>query len=1062
MKSNLVLAEPSHGLMCVTCRPILYCPEGRQLLGHEESDEMASLSPLSLDDASLTAGDNIVHDIMTGVGAAGVVGSAGVGAYTMLPKSTLPNPTAGPNYEMTDPWGLVGPIDREESAAELEGVEWLAKSLGEVLYGIGNIPARMMQGSEQLRTEGMDPRQVTDDPRAQTFDPSGFGDAIMLAAGGGPQAAERGAVGVFGGDIAAANLAKAGMPQPQQALSLARKLEKQGATREEIYDQTNKILKNTPFAGAHKGADGKWRFEMSDDLMRARPPYLEEGQSPPAYYFGEPALAHAVGQFSPLQEQVDHYLFQEAYPKTKNYGAIIEETKGLGRQPAPAGGAFDPKGKKLYVGGPEARLDALSSHELQHLAQKVEGFAPGTSLKEQEDLVRRSRPLWKRGAPLTAEEKQTALENYDRAAGEVEARNTQDRILMDPELRRETPPWLSEEWYRADLPQLTPSRKWSGLNYVFGGRVAADNLAKQGILMPKRALDFAEYMAGQGASKEEIYKTTSQMMAEAKLPYGGVHRDKAGNLLFEISDEGLKVTQGGWTKLGDKVQHPELQKAYPRETRSEALAIKTRPGSPFAGQFDERWESPLTGRLNPAQIEANALTMDDLREVLAHEFDHFAGSIEGRPTGTNPQAAMQQIEKAKPELDPAMRELLGHDMYNRATGEVYARNAEKRLRMTPEMRQKYPPWLTEDVPPEQQLIIPQGHPYPQDAKQPTLGQGAQPLHPEDQLSTERLIAPMSPRVREIQSIVEQANKFRDGGNKYMADLYQAAARAKAIEHGFEGDPMQWAWPGEKRPEPMRSVAPQPQKPEDYKRLFTKPELDALKKYSAGANTDISFYLQGEGLHRFGLPPFMGDAGFGVSRGRWGPEGRRPSASSIRDMIGHLDSAMARSPLPQDTVLWRGTDTPLKYSQVPAQVGQTFSIPTFWSTSLDADKALTFAGTSSIQGAKARGLATGNPILLKITAPAGTPSVPINLLSPSSEKEILLPRDARYEVVNQYVIDGYRHVQIVELRILPYEGPGEIPSGWMMGATAGAATAAILPDNTPSPLSPGGTPELMAP
>ena len=527
MKSNLVLAEPSHGLMCVTCRPILYCPEGRQLLGHEESDEMASLSPLSLDDASLTAGDNIVHDIMTGVGAAGVVGSAGVGAYTMLPKSTLPNPTAGPNYEMTDPWGLVGPIDREESAAELEGVEWLAKSLGEVLYGIGNIPARMMQGSEQLRTEGMDPRQVTDDPRAQTFDPSGFGDAIMLAAGGGPQAAERGAVGVF------------------------------------------------------------------------------------------------------------------------------------------------------------------------------------------------------------------------------------------------------------------------------GGRVAADNLAKQGILVPKQAIARAQQMAADGASKEAIYSVTSKMMADARLPYGGVHRDKAGNLLFEIPDEGLKVTEGGWTKLGNKVQHPELQKAYPRETRSEALAIKTRPGSPFAGQFDERWQNLLSGRLNPAQIEANALTMDDLREVLAHEFDHFAGSIEGRPTGTNPQAAMQQIEKAKPELDPAMRELLGHDMYNRATGEVYARNAEKRLRMTPEMRQKYPPWLTEDVPPEQQLIIPQGHPYPQDAKRPALGQGAQPLHPEDQLSTERLITPMSPKVAESAELIKWSKAFRERGNNEMADLYQAAARAKAIEGGFEGDPLQWAWPGAK-------------------------------------------------------------------------------------------------------------------------------------------------------------------------------------------------------------------------------------------------------------------------
>src|SRR5271166_2950534 len=55
-------------------------------------------------------------------------------------------------------------------------------------------------------------------------------------------------------------------------------------------------------------------------------------------------------------------------------------------------------------------------------------------------------------------------------------------------------------------------------------------------------------------------------------------------------------------------------------------------------------------------------------------------------------------------LDQRATPLPPMDLYRRTAGEVEARNVQTRADMTPEQRAASPPWMTEDIPPEQQIV----------------------------------------------------------------------------------------------------------------------------------------------------------------------------------------------------------------------------------------------------------------------------------------------------------------------------------------------------------------------
>ena len=87
------------------------------------------------------------------------------------------------------------------------------------------------------------------------------------------------------------------------------------------------------------------------------------------------------------------------------------------------------------------------------------------------------------------------------------------------------------------------------------------------------------------------------------------------------------------------------------------------------------------------EIDRSLLSDPDMfKAVLVHELQHAIQQAEGFSSGTN-------VKKAG-----------GFDKYERTTGEVEARNVMARLALSPEGRKAVPPWETEDVAEDEQIV----------------------------------------------------------------------------------------------------------------------------------------------------------------------------------------------------------------------------------------------------------------------------------------------------------------------------------------------------------------------
>lgn len=235
------------------------------------------------------------------------------------------------------------------------------------------------------------------------------------------------------------------------------------------------------------------------------------------------------------------------------------------------------------------------------------------------------------------------------------------------------------------------------------------------------ALKKAEALEAQGLDRGQIWNRT------------GWFRGRDDKWRFEIDDsDSFLESPAGAPRGYERLQHDDLQAAYP-QVREVQQSI--RRGDKMTGRFDE----------SPATVHAEGLVPQDRRSVANHEFQHFVQGREGFAQGGNPdlsasmlidshqprvRAAQDALRAREAELpfhirredDPRWRtlndeyaRLLGqrgevassrnaYDHYRRLAGEVEARNVQTRLDMTPEQRRATPPWETEDVAWDDQIV----------------------------------------------------------------------------------------------------------------------------------------------------------------------------------------------------------------------------------------------------------------------------------------------------------------------------------------------------------------------
>lgn len=154
-------------------------------------------------------------------------------------------------------------------------------------------------------------------------------------------------------------------------LNRAKQLESDGVDNEEIRQQT----------GWFKGADGKWRFEISDKNAKIKESGLQELNK---------------GNSVRLEDILDHKDLYKAYPSLANIEVKIDESLTGTSTGAYVNGA-SAEDMTIYVrrGEAEDSFRKTLLHEIQHDIQTIEGFARGgnTSTVSNDFLEKRNEKI---------------------------------------------------------------------------------------------------------------------------------------------------------------------------------------------------------------------------------------------------------------------------------------------------------------------------------------------------------------------------------------------------------------------------------------------------------------------------------------------------------------------------------------------------------------------------------------------------------------------------------------------------------------------------------------------
>lgn len=234
-------------------------------------------------------------------------------------------------------------------------------------------------------------------------------------------------------------------------LSVARKMEEEKKDAKAIKIAT----------GWERGADGKWRYEMPDAKIKDT---MDVGGGHIVKRYEDDMLWNG----GKLSDVIDAPELFKAYPHLKD---VRIETDAI-MNDMPSNGEYNAKTNTITIHADELKyMNSILNHEIQHAIQTIEGFDRGGSprlvrgeiknrLAEVTKQIRQLRAEGKEDEAKAIAEKNRGLYNayqanddynsYKSLAGEVEARNVQERMNMTPEERRKTLAESTEDVARKD------------------------------------------------------------------------------------------------------------------------------------------------------------------------------------------------------------------------------------------------------------------------------------------------------------------------------------------------------------------------------------------------------------------------------------------------------------------------------------------------------------------------------------------------------------------------------------------------------------------------------------
>ena len=230
----------------------------------------------------------------------------------------------------------------------------------------------------------------------------------------------------------------------------------------------------------------------------------------------------------------------------------------------------------------------------------------------------------------------------------------------------------------------------------FGGRMAR--------IADHKALEIAKSMNRAGSEPRAIWDKTGWFQGADK------------EWRFEIPDNEVKLKKPveaiephqALRRLPAIISDPALFEAYPK----------------LKGVTIELGDTSGRGAYQSSKFNAGNITLSKGNEsnlsTILHETQHAVQRQEGFAVGASPntpffsnfpaQVLAEEYKHGliKPEMgvdDPkTIQEWAKWEAYRRSAGEVEARNVQHRMDWTPAQRKATPPWETEDVPREQQIV----------------------------------------------------------------------------------------------------------------------------------------------------------------------------------------------------------------------------------------------------------------------------------------------------------------------------------------------------------------------
>lgn len=314
----------------------------------------------------------------------------------------------------------------------------------------------------------------------------------------------------------------------------ATKMEKQGATPQEIFDET----------GFFRGHDKKWRFEISDADAQLKIEAFRDGALP--------GVRRAGGV---LSDVLNHPKLYAAYPD------LASVQVALIRSPNATGDTGSWNGEMIQATAKTNEgLRSVLLHEIAHAIQDSEGFAAGTNLdageiyegervealqtrvKELERLLEAAYAKRDMGEveKLTddierharAMTRAAAFEYYRRTAGEVEARNvqTRDKLAREGNDLATDAPWWTQDVPDKKVIISRTQKHGEAFSLLTPPQIAAgDLLFQSGGPGPRGVIQFPAAGVGNGDTIIRLFQTAdlSTMLHESGHYFLTVIQDMA-------------------------------------------------------------------------------------------------------------------------------------------------------------------------------------------------------------------------------------------------------------------------------------------------------------------------------------------------------------------------------------------------------------------------------------------------------------------------------------------------------------------------------------------------------